>query len=838
MTPRAAFKGGSLWLLDIAFLLLGGLLLILVMRLLRFDAPEPLLNAWTYVLGVPTILITVSMLTHTLSNDLVERSIQVGFLASVILHLTVMFGASQWHLFIGPGDSPFGQGEVLAIDRPVQEIQQVKSDSSPPVYYEPQSYSAVGERPDYMRPIPTETEPVELAIEETKQSVDSAPLNLTPEKPELAPTPPNAPALDQRQPMLDAEPDIAPLQNQPNRPEMIELSTPLAEVIEVPTTNLHSPAPTEGDLAPLAVNNITKSATSSTVGSVEKLSPPDASFNTLANHLATPSPSRLPMGSTDRQGSLPQGSEPTFIDDSRFSEFAPSSTLELRHSQDRGGAAVAGGAVAGEEIPIEPGMGAVAEKGPSTELLSPEALGSEGLREGITKGTNAQGKGGSTLAMVPIESLGLDRLPGRANGLSTRFEPSGSQSSLALNMPLPDIGRFDVSPGALTRPERSGGAGLAAPSVPIPTPAFSQRIQRVQDRERQAASSLGPLGPQTERAIEMGLQFLAKHQRKDGSWQLGDFGEPVRMQSTTAATALALLSFQGAGYTHKQFKYQSVCRGAIDALRKGQRPNGDLYQRGDPVSDANAWLYSHAIAALALSEAYGMTQDDEIRESAQRAIDFLVNSQDPVGGGWRYTPKIGSDTSVTGWVMMALKSAELAGLQVPKNVYGGISKWLENSQAREAPYLYRYNWQANTPSTEHGRIPTPVMTSVGLLMRLYTGWKRGHPQMDQGTTWLLRYPPREGTERAPARDTYYWYYATQVMFHQGGDKWKVWYNALYPLLIQSQIQQGEMVGSWEPLGPVPDAWGEYGGRLYVTTLNLLSLEVYYRHLPLYEATAE
>jgi hypothetical protein len=233
-----------------------------------------------------------------------------------------------------------------------------------------------------------------------------------------------------------------------------------------------------------------------------------------------------------------------------------------------------------------------------------------------------------------------------------------------------------------------------------------------------------------------------------------------------------------------------------------------------------------------------MTQDETIRGNAQKAIDFLVASQDPIGGGWRYAPRVGSDTSVTGWVMMAFKSAELSGLNVPESVYVGIQKWLDNSQDKEAAYLYRYNWQANTPTTQHGRIPTPVMTSVGLLMRLYTGWRRDNPNMQKGTRWLLGRLPSEGTVRAPARDTYYWYYATQVMFHAGGDTWKKWYGTLYPMLIQSQQEAGEYVGSWEPGGPIPDAWGEFGGRLYVTTLNLLSLEVYYRHLPLYEATAD
>ena len=403
---------------------------------------------------------------------------------------------------------------------------------------------------------------------------------------------------------------------------------------------------------------------------------------------------------------------------------------------------------------------------------------------------------------------------------------------------LPEIRETDIAIDRLRRPD-TGGPRIATSAVPIPAAAFSQRLQRNLEQV-DSATDLGQLGPQTEQAIESGLQFLARYQREDGSWHLGDFGEAVDIRSESAATALALLSFQGAGYTHQQFKYESTCKKALTWLIQNQRPNGDLYVRTDLKSDSNAWLYSHGIATLAVCEAYGMTQDESIKDNAQRAIRFLVESQDPQGGGWRYQPRVGSDTSVTGWCMMALKSAELSGLEVSKESYRRISKWLDGSQASETQkYLYRYNWQApDSPATRHGRVTTPVMTSVGLLMRLYLGWRRDNPDMQRGTDWLADRLPAEGTPQNPQRDTYYWYYATQVMFHMGGERWKKWYGNLYPLLIRSQNKSGEYVGSWDPNGRIPDAWGRFGGRLYVTTLNLLSLEVYYRHLPIYEATAD
>jgi hypothetical protein len=123
-------------------------------------------------------------------------------------------------------------------------------------------------------------------------------------------------------------------------------------------------------------------------------------------------------------------------------------------------------------------------------------------------------------------------------------------------------------------------------------------------------------------------------------------------------------------------------------------------------------------------------------------------------------------------------------------------------------------------------------------MRLYTGLNRDDAHMIEGAQYLLSQLPKNGSAAAPARDTYYWYYATQVMFHMRGKYWQAWNDRLRPLLVGEQVQRGSLSGSWDPERPVPDRWGPQAGRIYVTTLNLLSLEVYYRHLPLYDSTAK
>ncbi|MCO6455632.1 MAG: terpene cyclase/mutase family protein, partial [Pirellulaceae bacterium] len=350
----------------------------------------------------------------------------------------------------------------------------------------------------------------------------------------------------------------------------------------------------------------------------------------------------------------------------------------------------------------------------------------------------------------------------------------------------------------------------------------------------------GSSGPETEESIERGLAFLARYQQPDGSWTLKGFGEEVALASDTAATGLCLLAFQGAGYTHKEFQYAPVVRGGIEFLVKNQKEDGDLFVPLDENSNRSVWLYSHAIAAIALCEAYGMTQDPALREPAQKALNFIVASQHTDRGGWRYAPNYGSDTSVTGWMMMALKSGELANLEVSSDCYQKIEQWLDRSQASDRErHLYRYNpYAPDTPTQRHGRDATTTMTAVGLLMRLYTGWQRDNQDLVAGAEYLKTNLPAIGTPRDPQRDTYYWYYATQVMFHMGGEYWSAWHGRLHPLLVDQQVRRGPLAGSWEPRGPVPDRWAPHAGRLYVTTMNLLSLEVSYRHLPLYEETGK
>ncbi len=350
--------------------------------------------------------------------------------------------------------------------------------------------------------------------------------------------------------------------------------------------------------------------------------------------------------------------------------------------------------------------------------------------------------------------------------------------------------------------------------------------------------------PATEEAVELGLAYFARYQFPDGHWSLdrplepgANENAPGVMNADTAATGLALLSFLGAGYTHQDGKYHRTVRRGLDWLRANQADTGQLYTEatdGSPV----ARMYGHGIAAIAVCEAYGMTRDKELRWPAEAAVWFTRHAQHPVQGGWRYVPGLESDTSVSGWHLMALKSARMAGLEVPTESWERVSHWLDTARSADGA-RYAYNPYALDNDTQRkGRVPSLAMTAEGLLMRFYLGWDGENPAAIAGADYLAENLPQLGTAERPLRNSYYWYYGTQVMFQMQGEHWQAWNGRIRPLLVEGQEREGQLAGSWDPHNPLPDRWATSGGRNYLTALNLLMLEVYYRHLPLFKTLGE
>ena len=473
---------------------------------------------------------------------------------------------------------------------------------------------------------------------------------------------------------------------------------------------------------------------------------------------------------------------------------------------------------------------------------------------------SATGSGQSTtVAAAPATDSLRDVAPKRPALLVAAVGDGGISSEPSLDAGVPQrVARRQARELRMT-PSRfnnqdEGGDRSPPGRKRNPAPAFASRTER-----RDAAPITSPTDPRpkTEAAIELGLEFLARIQREDGSWSLSDFGDlPVEedelpsIRADGAATGLALLAFLGGGYDHYDDKYRTVVQRGLDYLVSQQSERGDIFPERDLPGPSATRFYSHGIATLALCEAYGMTGDPELERAAQLALNYIMETQHPRYNGWRYTEGTNSDLSVTGWQMMAMRSGELAGLHVDPQTYKRVGQFVERCRATAGGgemYCYNPYVTSTREGMKHYKRPSTVMTAVGMLMKLYLGENRDAPLMKRGADHLTKNLPTHegpylvvsvGTPQNPQRDTYYWYYATQVMFHMGGEYWQQWHEHLHPLLVDHQTQEGPLAGSWNPQKPVPDMWGAHGGRLYVTCLNLLSLEVSYRHLPLYEMTGK
>ncbi len=330
----------------------------------------------------------------------------------------------------------------------------------------------------------------------------------------------------------------------------------------------------------------------------------------------------------------------------------------------------------------------------------------------------------------------------------------------------------------------------------------------------------------TESSVEAALRWLARHQEKDGHWDAVKY-ESTGYQPHMGCTGLATLAFLGAGYTHKTGQFKDTVELAIKWIVANQKKDGSIYFQtwGRPAGS-----YGHAIAGLALAEAYGMTKDEALRGPAQMAVDYSVRTMQQPYSGWRYFPKGQdddhlADTSCTGWYVMQLKSAKIAGLNVDGSGFQGASAFLDKVTDKQGRAGYA------SPSSD-----SPALTSVAMVCRQFMGMPSGDPLLAGGANQLLTKPPQWQDQR-DHNDFYYVYYGTLAMFQVGGDKWTKWNEVVKPLLVNNQCRgplplsgaATDKDGSWDPYGHS----GKLGGRVFMTAVGALTLEVYYRYLPMY-----
>jgi len=345
-------------------------------------------------------------------------------------------------------------------------------------------------------------------------------------------------------------------------------------------------------------------------------------------------------------------------------------------------------------------------------------------------------------------------------------------------------------------------------------------------------------GSGTEQALSDALTWLARHQAEDGRWDCDGFREnmatgvcacdgPGEASHDVGVTGLALLALMGDGSTARRGPFK-------DNVVLGTRW---LLSQQDPVtgrlgsSSAIGSIYDHIIGTLALTECLYFSKSPVLEPRAQAAIDYLQQARNR-GGGFRYQvpPDGKSDTSVTAWATFALKSAEEAGLRVDEHAYDSILAWLDE-MTDPATGRVGYDTKGGRPgrlARNFEQFPpdrSESMTAAGLLVRFFMGQRTNKGSILGKHTDLLLSCPPEWDESSGSIDMYYWYWGSYAMYQMGGRHWKTWNNLMKPMVVEHQRRDGDLKGSWDPIG----VWGDSGGRVYSTALMALVLEVYFRY---------
>jgi hypothetical protein len=416
----------------------------------------------------------------------------------------------------------------------------------------------------------------------------------------------------------------------------------------------------------------------------------------------------------------------------------------------------------------------------------------------------------------------------------------------------------DLKPGDVIRAEYRSGWSLVTEEKPVP-----EVVAAAESDDEQLVAQLGPglyarrtradrgqwIGKYggsaaSEQAVADGLDWLARHQGRDGSWSnrcLG-LGAESRCEKDSpcadpglrremAHSGLALLAFQAGGhyYCNGQ-RYSDLVRKGLDWIVDHQQDDGALVGLQQPRGRRqynNHYMYEHGIATFALGDACasaaGLQESPNPRylQSLRKAVEFIERNQHH-DGGWRYTDNLAapSDTSVTGWQVLALKSAREAGVPPSEKCLANVRKY----------FLSRETGKDGCTGYESRNVQSEATTGVGMLAKQFLLDEPNAPLVRDAAGYLADLAGKRWPADVPPgrdRDYYLWYNCTLAMFQAGGEPWKKWNDCVRDEIIKLQrpASAGCERGSWDPA----DRWGASGGRIYSTALAALTLEVYYRY---------
>lgn len=306
-------------------------------------------------------------------------------------------------------------------------------------------------------------------------------------------------------------------------------------------------------------------------------------------------------------------------------------------------------------------------------------------------------------------------------------------------------------------------------------------------------------------AVESALAWLRRVQQEDGSY-------PDAYGDSTGIPALAGMAFLSKGHLPTEGPYTVPLNRSIDFILANQKPNG-LFEKGNAGSGP---MYAHNIATLFLAEVSGMVdpvRQGKIDAALPKALALILRAQsvkkdERDQGGWRYHPGSNdSDTSCSGWALMALRSAKLNGAAVPDQAIRDAVSYLHRHQDEKTGCFGYSN------RDDHAR----SLTGMGLLCLELCG-EHGTDRTKRAAEWVLR-----NFRELPGDQFEFYgnYYNAQAMFQIGGRHWQEYADWMYATYLPKQ----ESDGSWK---------SREAGSVYGTTMMVLAFTVPWRQLPIYQ----
>ncbi|MEM7311379.1 MAG: hypothetical protein AAF682_32240 [Planctomycetota bacterium] len=294
-------------------------------------------------------------------------------------------------------------------------------------------------------------------------------------------------------------------------------------------------------------------------------------------------------------------------------------------------------------------------------------------------------------------------------------------------------------------------------------------------------------GAEAEKALDLGLKWLAGAQAPDGSWDASAHGGDARFQ--VGATALALLALMGDGTSLAEGPHKKTVTAGIQWLRKSQDTESGRIASADSLDP----MREHALATWAIVECFALSKSPLVRKTAERAVKFLAEHG-------------GAEIEAT----FALVCAAEAGLEFDRDVLATLASTLAERTSNGG----RVSVAEGDALSEH------AATSAGLLARVFLRQTtKEQPVLERSAKAIAKHPLAAAGDKA---DRAALSYAAHALFQMGGDAWQAWREESTAAVVHAQEAKGELRGSWSPAA-------EPGGRVEATAEMALTLEAGFRY---------